>query len=251
MTSNHFNKGVSSNEIQNVWTPQIDEWDCWVAAFSAALKFWNLPSNHKYILGFLLDTNLKISEVYGGYFTYLAIIAYKMGLCTYLKCPLEKNLHELSYLLDETAQKETYIKVSQLDKETLSQIAVEARKEMYPRGYLYDSLAIISDTKLANNCLLYLGHNKPSFQNIKNYIRRGLPVVVYVRSDEYYHLPGDDSGHLVTFIPVTDSSNGYLILDSYRDRGFQSDKNWETALSISEKFNWDNWSDWMLAIAPK
>lgn len=250
MTSNHPQKGIYANEIQNIWTPQKDEWDCWVAAFSVALKFWSLPSDHEHILSLLLDTNLKISDVYGGYFTYLAIISHKMGLHTHLKCPLEKNLPELFLFLGESTKQKSYIKASQLDKKDILKISIEARKEMYPRGYLYESLAIIADSPLAKNCLLYCEHQKPSFKDIKNYIKRGWPVVAYVRSDEYYHLAGDDSGHLVTFIPVTDSPKGYVILDSYRDRGFQYDMNWQNALSISETFDWSKWSDWILSIAP-
>jgi len=250
MTSNHIKKGVHLNEIENIWTPQLDEWDCWVASLSVALKFWGLPSEHEYILSLLLDTNLKISDTYGGYFSYLAIISHKMGLRSHLKCPLEKNLHELFLFLGETTKQKPYIKASQLNKKDLQMLSIEARKEMYPRGYLYESLAIIANSSSAKDCILYCENKRPSFKDITSYIEKGCPVVAYVRSDEYYHLVGDDSGHLVTFIPVTDSPKGYVILDSYRDRGFQYDINWENALSVSEKYDWNTWSDWMLSISP-
>jgi hypothetical protein len=231
----------TTQQAQTFWVSQLGEWDCWLAAFRMALRFWGYDFDYAQLLNQLLGTGLRISEEYGAFFPYVALMASRLGFHGWLRCPL-KNLPELANL-----QMKGHIG---LERSILANIASECRQINYPRSYLYESLILLLDTSFARTCKVYKTPRRPSLEDILYFVELGLPVIVYVHCDNFYKLPNDDSGHLLTFIPVSDVKRKYIILDGYCEFGYTSFPRWEQHLKAADEFDWTKWSDWLLTIVP-
>jgi hypothetical protein len=214
-----------------------------------AIRFWGQDRDFGQILGGLLGTGLRISDQFGGYPTYLAIIAHELGFEAWVKCSLGKNLPELSEVID-SKRRRSLITLAELERGRLSTISRECAHSNYPRSYLYKSLALLRSKTDSRHFQIYAVSGRPSIEDVYHFIKRGIPVMVNVRCDEYYCLPSDDSGHFLTFIPVSDNENGYIILDGYRDRGRKLIPHWGTYLAKAASYDWRTWSNWLVAIKP-
>lgn len=236
-----LDKRPTAQQAQAFWVSQQGQWDCWLSALQMALRFWGHDFDYEQLLGQLLGTRLRISQEHGGFFPYVALIASRLSFHGWLRCPL-RNLPELADI-----QMRGPIS---LDRSILTNIASECRRTNYPRSYLYESLILLLDTPFARTWTVYRTPCRPSLQDILCFIESGLPVIVYLHCDDFYQLPGDDSGHLLTFIPVSDAEKGYIILDGYRERGYRFFSRWEQHLEAADRYDWTKWSDWLLAIVP-
>lgn len=235
----------TSQEAETFWISQQERWDCWLAALRMALRFWGNDIDYDQMLSQLLGTSLRISLEHGGFFPYLAIMASHLGFGGWMYCPL-RNLPELA---EGRASGICTQHISPSRSELLS-IASQCKQTNFPRFYLYQSLALLDDSSFSATWLVFRSPDRPSLQDILGFLEKGMPVVVYVHCDEFYQLPDDDSGHLLTFIPVSDNKRGYLILDGYRERGYRYFSIWEHHLTAAQGYDWTRWSDWLLAIAP-
>ena len=240
----------TTENAQRLWFGQQADWDCWLASLRMALRFWEVDYTYEKLLSQLLGTSLLISEDYGGFFPYAAFVASRLGFGGYLRCSM-KNLPELAALLQEIGRFKEHGQHVQLKHIAPHLLEKLARQTKAPRSYLYRSLFLLTKTLFEKTCTIYQIPGRPSFQeDILCLLEQGLPVIVRVNSDEFYQIPGDDSGHLLTFIPVSDG-RGYVILDSYRERGYQEvGEIWKQYLHASNSYDWSKWSDWLLAIQP-
>jgi hypothetical protein len=236
-----LDKRPTVKQAQTLWVGQQGQWDCWLAALRMGLRYWGYDFDYQQLLSQLLGTRLRISEEYGGFFPYLALIASRLGFHGWIRCPL-RNLPELANIQPKG-------RVS-LERSMLANIVSDCTQTNYVRLYLYESLILLLETPFARTCTVYRTPLRPSLLDILYFIEAGLPVIAYVHCDDFYGLPGDDSGHLLTFIPVSDAEKGYVILDGYRERGYHFFSRWEQHLKAADGYDWTKWSDWLLSIVP-
>lgn len=237
------------SDAKKFWVSQIGDWDCWLASLCIALNYWEIGANYKSLLSFLVGSGLKISEDYGAYITYAALILSDLDFFINVKAPINL-LPELRLLLKKEAQK---VFLSQINCDLLETLSMELKKAeypSYPRHFLYKSLSLLQRKSYLGDVQFHCFEHSPSFSDISSSIGMGLPVLVFVSSSEFYGIPNDSSGHIVVFIPVSDNKKGYIILDAYSELGYSYSKNWKKYLVTSQSFNWNNWSNWMIALAP-
>lgn len=230
---------ITPEDANRLWCEQESNWDCWLAALQMSLAYCGYKGTRADLVKNLLGSPLRISKSHGAYITYCAFIAGVEGYRVWLECPIEC----LPELKEDNFTKHIEIK---LNFKQLNDLADDLYKSDYPRFYLYKSLALICERKLGQ--ITVYKSNRPTLKDIQGFTGRGIPVLAFVSVTEFYGLCEDDSGHVVTFIPVRGNPCGYVILDPYRERGFREYGQWARYLENSNKYDWSRWSNWLVAI---
>lgn len=239
-------KSLPTSEIaQSYWQSQKEDWDCWLNAISIAFSYLGHNYDYAQLLEALVDTSVKISDTHGGYFPYLSLIAKKLNYSTVLHCSLNKHLYELS---SNTNFRKSKCNIEDIELSKIRSIQHNLSNNKSPRSYLYSSLEILYRAKPNNNTVIHTNNSGPNVTDMKKYLNEGKPVLVNVICKDYYKIMDDDSNHVLTLIPVCDSVLGFHVLDGYIEKGFDNFKDWEQSLKCAESYDWNTWSDWMLAI---
>ena len=202
------------------------DWDCWLAAIRTILKMYD---EHEYdslsvlqqLVQILQRENLRYSNIQGGYFVYIPLVLYYMGIDVELYIP-----HSL---VPEMYNKELSLQIC-------TEIEANSVSLLSPRKYLFHCLSRILmlgiPVKIVETCL-------PIMQER---LTKNCDAIVQVPCSDYYGVDNDSAGH--TLILTVDSGH-HVVLDVFQERLEIAYCNASLCIQHVMQYNWNSWNGWL------